>query len=97
MYKKKIQDEELPHELFLKNREKTIIRTTFANNMSTDIKLRKAQTSKIILFGESLDSLLGNLGEKLLTNVAIPFTEDNLPRLVSTIASNAINKCERKV
>ena len=65
--------------------------------MSTDIKLRKAQTSKIILSGESLGSLLGNLGEKLLTNVAIPFTKDNLPGLVSTIASNAINKCERKV
>ena len=65
--------------------------------MSLDIKLRKAQISKIILSGESLGSLLGNLGEKLLTNVAIPFTKDNLPGLVSTIASNAINKCERKV
>ena len=37
--KKKIQDEELPHELFLTTRKKTNIRNVFAINMPTEIKL----------------------------------------------------------
>ena len=45
--KKKSEDEELPHELFLTTRQTTKIRNAFAN-MSTDIKLSKAQISKII-------------------------------------------------
>ena len=46
--KKNFEDEELPHELFLTTRQTTKVRNAFANNMSTDIKLSKAQTSKII-------------------------------------------------
>ena len=38
--KKKFEDEELPHELFLTTRQTTKIRNTFANNTSTDIKLK---------------------------------------------------------
>ena len=45
--KKKSEDEELPHELFLTTRQTTKIRNASAN-MSTDIKLSKAQISKII-------------------------------------------------
>ena len=44
--KKKFEDQELPHELFLTTRQTTKIRNTFANNMSVDIKLIKAQISK---------------------------------------------------
>ena len=40
------QDEELPHELFLTTRQRKKIRNAFANNMSTDTKLSKAQLSK---------------------------------------------------
>ena len=40
------QDKELPHELFLTIRQK--VRNAFANNISTDIKISKAQLSKII-------------------------------------------------
>ena len=40
--------------------------------MSTDIKLSKAQISKIIQSGGSFASWLANLGKKALTNVAIP-------------------------
>ena len=36
------------YELFLTKRQKTKIRHAFTNNMSTDIKLNKAQLSKII-------------------------------------------------
>ena len=35
-----------------------------------------------------------NLDKKALTNIAIPFPRDNLPGLVSNIASNVINKSE---
>ena len=44
--KKNFEDEELPHELFLTAKQTTEIRNTYANNMSTDIKLSKAQYLK---------------------------------------------------
>ena len=95
--KKNFEDEELSHELFLTTRQTTKIRNAFANNMSTDIKLSKAQISKIIQSGGSFGSWLGNLGKKALTNIAIPLARDNLPGLVSNLTSNAINKFERKI
>ena len=93
--KKNFQDAELPHELFLTTGQTTKTRHVIANNMSTDIKL-KAQISKIIQSGGSFGSWLANLGKKALANVAIPLARDNLPGLVSNLASNAINKFERK-
>ena len=42
------QDKGLPHELFLTTRQKAKVRNAFANNISTDIKISKAQLSKII-------------------------------------------------
>ena len=38
----------LPHEFLLTTRQKTKLRNAFENNMSTDIKLSKAQIFKII-------------------------------------------------
>ena len=38
----------LPHELLLITRQKTKVRNAFNNNMSTDLKLSKAQIFKII-------------------------------------------------
>ena len=40
----------LPHELLLTTRQKTKVRNVF-NNMSTDLKLSKAQISKVIQSG----------------------------------------------
>ena len=82
--KKNFEDEELSHELFLTKRQTTKLRIVFANNMSTDIKLSKAQISKIIQWSGSFGSWFGNLGKKALT--------DNLPGLVSNLTSNIINK-----
>ena len=65
--------------------------------MSTDIKLSKAQISKIIPSGGSFGSWLGNLGKKALTKIAILLARDNLPGVVSYLNSNAINKFERKI
>ena len=41
--KKKFEDEDLPHELFLTTRQTPKIGNAFANDMSLDIKLSKAQ------------------------------------------------------
>ena len=64
--------------------------------MSTYIKFSKAQKSKIIQSGGYFGSWLGNLGKKALTNIAISLAGDNVPRLVSNLTSNAINKFEKK-
>ena len=40
------QDNESPHELLLTTRQTTKIRNTIAKNMSTDVKLSKAQFFK---------------------------------------------------
>ena len=46
--KKKFQDEQLPHELFLKIGTTTKIRNAIAKNMCTDIKLSKKHLSNVI-------------------------------------------------
>ena len=51
----------LPHEILLATRQKTMLRNSFNNNMSTDLKLSKAQISKIIQSGGFLGSLLSKL------------------------------------
>ena len=44
--KKNFEDEEFPHELFLKTRQTAKVRNAFANNMSTDINLVKLKYLK---------------------------------------------------
>ena len=92
-----LEDEELWHELFLTPRQKTKMRNAFANIMLSDIKLSKAQISKIILSGGPFSYWFGNLEKKTLTNIAIPLATDNLLGLLSNLTSNAINKFERKI
>ena len=55
---KMFDENDLPHKLLLTTRQKTKLRNAFDNNMSTDIKLSKAQLSKIILSGGFLGSIL---------------------------------------
>ena len=57
--KKNFQNEELRHESYLKIILKTKIRNYFDNHMLTDIKLSKANLSKIIQSGGFLGALLG--------------------------------------
>ena len=95
--KENFEDEEFPHELFLTTGQTTKIRKVFANKMLTDIKFSKTQISKIIQSCGSFGSWLGNLGNKALTNIAIPLARHNLPGLVSNLTSNAIHKFERKI
>ena len=95
--KENFDEEELSHELFLTRRQKNKIRNAFANNISTNTKLSKAQISKLIQSTESFGSWLGNLGKKVLTNIAISLAGDNLPELVSNITSNATKKFDGKI
>ena len=65
----------LPHELLLTTRQTTKLTNAIENNMSTDIKLSKAQISKIIQSGGFLGKLLGPLlktGLPLLKSVKKP-------------------------
>ena len=41
--------------------------------------------------------MLDNLGKKVITNLAITLARDSLPGLVRNLASNAVNKFERKI
>ena len=63
---------DLPHELLLTTRQKTKIRNSINNNVSTDLKLSKAQINRIIQSGGFLSKLLGSLsktGLPLIKNV----------------------------
>ena len=79
----------LTHELFLTQRQRTKLRNNIENNMSTDIKLPKVQISKIIQSGGFLGKILGPLlktGLTLLKSVIKP-----LGLLGLTAASSAID------
>ena len=64
----------LPHEFLLTTRQTTKLRNAIENNMSTDIKLSRAQTPKIIQSGGFLGSLLSKLAAPLM-QVAVPFAK----------------------
>ena len=68
---------DLPHELLLTTRQKSKLRNAFNNNMSTDLKLSKAQISKIIQSKGFLGSLLNKLAG-LLMKVAISLAKNVL-------------------
>ena len=87
----------MQHELFLTTIQTTKIGIAFANNMSTDIKLSKAQISKINQSGGSFGSWLGNLARKALTNICYSFIQRQFPGLVKNLTSSVINKFDRKI
>ena len=81
---------DLPHELLLTTRQKTKLRNSFHNNMSIDLKLSKAQISKIIQSGGFLGRLLGPLlknGLPLIKNVIKPLAKSVLILLGLTAAA----------
>ena len=98
---KMFNENDLPHELLLKTRQKTKLRNAFTNNMSTDFKLSRAQISKIIQSGGFLGSLLSKLVGPLM-KVAIPLAKNvlaslGIPAVVSaTDAGIQKNKKQKK-
>ena len=80
----------LPYELLLTTRQTTKLRNATENNMATDIKLSKAQISKIIQSGGFLGKLLGPLlktGLPLIKNVIKPLAKSVLIPLGLTAAA----------
>ena len=81
-----------PHQLLLTNRQVANLCKAFANHLSTDIKLSKAQLSKMIKSGRFLGRLLGTLlkaGLPLITNVIRPLAKSVLIPLGLTATASA--------
>ena len=81
---------DLPHELLLTTRQKTKLRNAFNNNMSADLKLSKAQISKIIQSGGFLGLLLSNLAGQLM-KIEVPLEQNALAPFGITAAASAID------
>ena len=83
---------DLPHELLLTARQKTKLRNASNNNMSTDLKLSRAQISKFLKIqsGGFLGSLLSKLASPLM-KVAIPLAKNVLTPLGITAATSDID------
>ena len=82
----------LLHELLLTTRQTTKLRNAIENNMSTDIKLSKAQIFKIIQSGGFLGKLLGPLlktGLPLTKNIIKPLAKNFLIPFGLTAAASA--------
>ena len=87
---KMFAENDLPQESLLTTRQKTKLTNAFNNNMSTDLKLYKAQIFKIIqsrgYLGSSLSKLAG-----LLMKLKIPLAKNFLVSLGITAAASAID------
>ena len=81
---KMLDGNDLPHELLLTTGQKAKPRNAFNNNMSADLKLSKAQISKILQSGGFLGSLLSELADPLM-KVAIPLAK----KCFSSIRNNS--------
>ena len=63
----------LPHKLLLTTRQKTKLRNTFENDMSINIKLSKAQISKMVQSG-GLSKIIGLLMKAAVSLAKIYFS-----------------------
>ena len=82
---------DLPHELLLTARQKTKLRNSFNNNMSSDLKLSRVQISEIIQSRGFIGRLLGSLlktGLPLIRNVIKPLAKSVLVPLGLTAAAS---------
>ena len=80
---------DLPYESLLTTRQKTKLRNAFNSNMPTDLKLSKAQITKIIQSRGFLGFLLSKLVGPLM-KVAVPLAKNILAPLRITAAASAI-------
>ena len=76
--------------MLLTTRQTTKLRNVMENNMAIDIKLSKAQISKIIKSGGFLGSLSSKLAGPLM-KVAVPLAKNILAPLGITAAASAID------
>ena len=76
---------------------KTKLRNAFNNNMSTGLRISRAQMSKITQSGRFLGSLLRNLTGPLM-KLAIPLAKNVLVSLGITAAASAIDaRIQKKI
>ena len=83
---KNFNKDELPHELFLTTRQSTKLRNAINNNLTTDIKLSKAQLKSGGFLGKLLSKIAGPL-----MKVAMPLAKNVLAPLGLTAAMSAID------
>ena len=94
---KMLKRNNLSHELLLTARQKTKLRNAFENKMSTDIKLSRAQISKISQSRWILGSLLSKLAGPLM-KVAAPLAKNILTPVGILAAASAIDaEVEKKI
>ena len=62
----------------------------------TDLKLSKAQLSKIIQSGGLLGSMICKLGKEALAKLAVPLAKYFLPQLSTNVTRPVIDKFEKK-
>ena len=86
---------DLPNELLLTTRQKTKLRNGLNNNMPTDLKLSKAQISKMIQSGVFLVSLSSKLAGSLM-KVSVPLAKTFLAPLGIAAAASEIDAGIRK-
>ena len=83
------------HELLLTTRQNTKLRNAISNNLTTDIKLSKAQMKKIIQSGGFLGKLLSKLAGPLM-KVALPLAKNVLGPLGVAASMSAIDGSVQK-
>ena len=86
---------ETPHELLLTTRQNTKLSNAINNNLTTDIKLSKAQIKKLIQSGGLLGKLLSRLTGPLM-KVALPLAKNVLAPLGLIAAMSAIDGSTQK-
>ena len=84
-----------PRELLLTTRQKTKVRNAFNDNMSADLKLSKAQISKIIKSGGFLGSLLSKIAGPSM-KLAVPLGKNVLAPLGITAAASTLDAGTQK-
>ena len=62
----------------------------------TDLKLSKAQLSRIIQSGGLLGSMICKLGKEALAKLAVPLAKYFLPQLSTNVTPPVIDKFEKK-
>ena len=87
---KNFNKDERPHELLLTTRQNTKLRNAINNNLTTDIKLSKAQIKKLIQSGGFLGKLLSKLAGPLM-KVAMPLAKNILAPIGLTAAMSPID------
>ena len=89
---KTLNGNDLPHELLLTTRQIASLRNAFNNNMSTDLKLFKAQINKIIQSGGFLGSLLSKLADESINESSNSFNKKCF-RTIMHNSSSLSNRC----